>query len=509
MRSLKEKGSYDEVRFYNKELDMDIPIDPDAAKSEKKINRLMYSDDAIMRMISPMFNARVVAEYGLVVPKKSDLDDMYDEIADDIFVVNSEDYIEYCTPDVCPSCGQHHASDGCPQAERGFHSDTAQCHDCCRSEHIICAGHLTDEYGCGIEEHDHYNAAEDKDTNWEDARDYFKAHPSEDGTVWCNWELVDGSGNVPSVTCHLARYYECGGHTHTDSCRKTKYHWGDGSFREERPSGDDANIDGAPCDNSENKTSCTGYSCCKGHKIKRIYIKPKDAEEMIEDNYTKKIDELKKDVEKQTKKVDKAKGKKKPKQDDIDKEQDELTKLEQQLSSMVETRDLTYAFLEIIDDELGLGDKEDADAKKLANMEITNKFAARAAEQAGKPFVFEGEDPNVGFDDLGLVKYVYGQTLGDVTSYGDLYANGGFDFEHTYEDDTAGALLLYSYGSQKDKKYDPDNIYHVGISLGNGYMVHAAGSPAAAGKPGGSVKVSKVSAAVVLKIGIPKEEILN
>ena len=517
IKSLKKKGSYFEVRFYNKELDMDIPVDPELARSKNKVSRMIYSEEAILRIIEPVFNARVVAEYGLEVPKMKDLDDMYDDIAKDIFVIKSEEFIEYCTPDICPSCGNHHSSDGCPSVNQGSHSDTSLCHDCCRTTHMICEGHLSG-YECGCEEHDH--SGKDLD----DAFDYFMDNDSDVDTVWYNWKLTgktyERNGRITYYArCAKGGDGDCNGHRHSDGCRKTRYHWADGSFREERPGGGDSYIEGSPCDHTSAVDVCGGYSYCEGHKIKRIYIQPKELDEFIDDNYTKKIEKLEKEVAKKSKKLDKAKDKKKPDEEDIAEKEDELTDLEKKLDDLEQARDLTYNFLELIDDELGLGEEgEDADAKKLANMDISNLYAQKAAGQTGKPFVFEGEDPNVGFDDIGLVKYVYGQALNDVDSYKALASHGAFDFSHSYEDDREGALILYTYGVKKVNSqgvedysdvFDPENIYHVGISLGNGYMVHAAGAPAVGGKQGGRVRVSRVSADAVMKIGIPRQEVLG
>ena len=84
---------------------------------------------------------------------------------------------------------------------------------------------------------------------------------------------------------------------------------------------------------------------------------------------------------------------------------------------------------------------------------------AAALSLVGTPYQWGGTTP-AGFDCSGLVQYCYG--LGARTTYAQQALG-----THQYDVWNAPAGALYFYGSDSAP-------YHVGISLGNGTMVHAA-----------------------------------
>ena len=84
---------------------------------------------------------------------------------------------------------------------------------------------------------------------------------------------------------------------------------------------------------------------------------------------------------------------------------------------------------------------------------------AAALSLVGTPYQWGGTTPS-GFDCSGLVQYCYG--LGARTTYAQQALG-----THQYDVWNAPAGALYFYGSDSAP-------YHVGISLGNGTMVHAA-----------------------------------
>ena len=511
IKELKSKGDYYEVRFYNSELDMEIPIDPNISKSKNKINRMMYSDQAIYEMVDPIYEAILLNEEFEMTDMK-DMNDLYKEVTKDLFVLKSKEKIEYCSAE---PCNEYHASSNCPNKVSGYHSDTNDCKDCCRSSNDVCAGHF-EGYKCGIDEHDHHNDDFPDDPDQQatamDATYHFMAKSNRKvGDEWSGWRLIHVG--ACAVECVHGGDLECTGHTHDGGCEKYCYHWHDGSYSEDRPGGSDAYLE-YDCGALRNDVHCTGYNYCKGHKIKLIYFETKDVEKIISSYFDDRIKEAEKKVGDNEKQLEKQKNKKKPDEDKIDELEERLHDSQESVDSLKETKENCYAYLDVVRENLGLDDPDDDGMKYASAVNLQNKYAVKAREQVGKPFVFEGEDPDKGFDDIGLVKYVYGEKLNDVSSYVELAKCDAFDFEHTIEEDREGALILYTYGAatvdskgneKLDDLYDPENIYHVGISLGNGYMVHATGSPATKENKAGMVKVSKISQESVMKIGFPKE----
>ena len=98
------------------------------------------------------------------------------------------------------------------------------------------------------------------------------------------------------------------------------------------------------------------------------------------------------------------------------------------------------------------------DASKYDSSLYAGGIAA-ALSLVGTPYQWGGTTP-AGFDCSGLVQYCYG--LGARTTYAQQALG-----THQYDVWNAPAGALYFYGSDSAP-------YHVGISLGNGTMVHAA-----------------------------------
>lgn len=90
-----------------------------------------------------------------------------------------------------------------------------------------------------------------------------------------------------------------------------------------------------------------------------------------------------------------------------------------------------------------------------------------ALSMVGKPYVWAGADPAIGFDCSGLVYYVYKQLGYNIHRAGDGMAQDGDPVN--YADIRIGDILIFADNGTS-------SIQHVGIYIGDGMMVHARNS---------------------------------
>lgn len=106
----------------------------------------------------------------------------------------------------------------------------------------------------------------------------------------------------------------------------------------------------------------------------------------------------------------------------------------------------------------------------------SNELLAFAKKFVGTPYVWGGTSPS-GFDCSGFTQYVYRQFGIDVPRVSYQQASSGPRI--SIADAKAGDLVAWDNSSRND------GADHVGIYLGNGYVIHAP-------KPGDAVKISKI-----------------
>lgn len=95
---------------------------------------------------------------------------------------------------------------------------------------------------------------------------------------------------------------------------------------------------------------------------------------------------------------------------------------------------------------------------------VAMQVAELAVSMFGKPYVWAGKDPAIGFDCSGLVYYVYSVFGYTLHRTGDGQALDGDPV--SLEDIRPGDILVYADNNTT-------NIQHVGIYIGDGRMVHA------------------------------------
>lgn len=199
-------GNYHIVRLFNDITGSEIEL------SDTNILNSIYSPNEYLQIIEPLFHTIMLSKYNLE-PKKSDLEETYNDIWNNINKVSTEELpTEYCGSKC--SCGIVHADlSTCPNYEFKKHSSYT-CDKCCWSFYI-CKGHL---YCDG---HEHKDDCPDKCEN----KHY--CDKTEDNK--------EGKG-----------------------C-KTRYC-------------NDGKPMSSPCSNCEKHDACNGYYECKGHKVLAIRI---------------------------------------------------------------------------------------------------------------------------------------------------------------------------------------------------------------------------------------------
>ena len=133
-------STYNIVRFYSNTGTDDV-VEPTLAG----ISSVFPTNDELLNMIQPIFNAVVLMKYDLE-PTEAEAQALTEEIFSKLFTVTTETSVEYCgqdiktgegTPNQPHSCGSIHALSDCPNKITGTHGSYT-CDDCC---YYDCPGH--------------------------------------------------------------------------------------------------------------------------------------------------------------------------------------------------------------------------------------------------------------------------------------------------------------------------------------------------------------------------------
>lgn len=111
---------------------------------QNRISAEMPTDEQIINMIQPIFNAIILMDYDLN-PSEEEVQQLLKDIFDSLFVVTKTTSKEYCGQDldtgigtvITHSCGKIHALVTCPNKITGKHKKYT-CDDCC---YYYCSGH--------------------------------------------------------------------------------------------------------------------------------------------------------------------------------------------------------------------------------------------------------------------------------------------------------------------------------------------------------------------------------
>lgn len=140
-------NNYHIVRFYSNTGSGEV-IDPTLSG----IATVFPTNDELMNMIQPVFNAVILMEYDLE-PSEAEAQTLTEELFQKLFTVTTAITVEHCGQDLLTGegtvtihdCGSVHALSDCPNKVIGTHSSYT-CDDCC---YYWCPGH---EYDCGDED---------------------------------------------------------------------------------------------------------------------------------------------------------------------------------------------------------------------------------------------------------------------------------------------------------------------------------------------------------------------
>ena len=508
---VKNGGEFHEIRFYNGFTDTEIPLESSKiAENDAAIDRTMFSDTEYYEIIQPIFHTILLSKYDLS-PTEEQMNEVYNDIIEDMITLHSahtkgeEDensWIEFCGDtehypngtleseakdahtdchiDHNSGCNRELAMDNCLNMETCFHSNDefvngGGCEICCY-DYYTCVGH-PDELKCTIDEHGHDG------WSFSEAQDWYRNNIDGcwDGFLFHDWMVynIHTVGNKTHFTvtcCHEGCGQDCTGHTHEPwvnkddtGCYTTKYHcdaYDPNIYSKSNPR---VEIKGFICENAEHHSKCRGYKYCKGHKIEKIYLKAADKNKLIDKYFDNDINELK------------AK-------DEKDLTDDEKVKLKQ----LEEWREVAVEAIEILREKVGDEDKV-YDEKTFKDLKWESAEAKKAYDAIGTKYAYGGNDledtaqHEKGVDDVGLVCNVY--DLEEMHDYKSIMESCTL---YEYSEVKQGDIIFYAYDDTED------SVYHVGIALGNGFMVHCANS---GDPPIGGVKVSKVYKEAVYKVG--------
>lgn len=503
---VKNGGEFHEIRFYNGFTDTEIPLESSKiAENDAAIDRTMFSDTEYYEIIQPIFHTILLSKYDLS-PTEEQMNEVYNDIIEDMITLHSahtkgeEDensWIEFCgdtehypngtleseAKDAHTDCHIDHnsgchrvlAMDNCLNMETGFHANDefvngGGCEICCY-DYYTCVGHQGDLI-CGIQAHIHRQPS----THYE--RQYEAGVTDID-----NWHVRERTLNLDTgkyencvYDCVYLYGWDCRGHEHIEwrdatspGCYSTIYHCDPNDPNIYSKSNPRVEIKGFICENAEHHSKCRGYKYCKGHKIEKIYLKAADKNKLIDKYFDNDINELK------------AK-------DEKDLTDDEKVKLKQ----LEEWREVAVEAIEILREKVGDEDKV-YDEKTFKDLKWESAEAKKAYDAIGTKYAYGGNDledtaqHEKGVDDVGLVCNVY--DLEEMHDYKSIMESCTL---YEYSEVKQGDIIFYAYDDTED------SVYHVGIALGNGFMVHCANS---GDPPIGGVKVSKVYKEAVYKVG--------
>ena len=138
--------NYRIVRFYSNTGSKEV-IEPTLSG----ITSVFPTNDELLNMIQPIFNAVILMEYDLE-PTEAEAKTLTEESFDELFTIVTTETTEKCGQDLLTGegtvtidgCGSVHALSDCPKPLEGRHSSYT-CSDCC---YYYCPGH---EYTCDSE----------------------------------------------------------------------------------------------------------------------------------------------------------------------------------------------------------------------------------------------------------------------------------------------------------------------------------------------------------------------
>ena len=138
------RAKYDIVRFKS-----NISADETVSPTKDGIISVFPSNDEVINMIQPVFNAVILMEYDLE-PTEKQARDLVEKIFAKLFSVSTAKTTEYCGQDLLTgkgtvlashTCGEIHAKNDCPNKKTGTHKSYT-CDNCCT---MSCPGHAADD----------------------------------------------------------------------------------------------------------------------------------------------------------------------------------------------------------------------------------------------------------------------------------------------------------------------------------------------------------------------------
>jgi len=457
-------GNYEYVRFYNSIENIKVEL------TETNIINNIYSVDEYLESIEPIFHSIMLSEFQLQASER-DMKRVFGEIWDLLSVVTTEPLpTEYCNmtitnnPDGTYSITPEPDLDGfvhadlyggepCPNYDGvHFHTENENCSNpiCeCDYNYWNCLGHKSAYTYCGQNEHPQHTGACCSITPHT-----MCTHQACDAT----WPK-DASGNYIGNVCSLYHDHNVGGcnadncsgiHVHVDwvdanneGCYLTTYHNGVNG----------TGILWEPCSNSVKRFGCNGYFICEGHRILKLTIELENFGELLKKYFVDEIEQLQ--------------ALSNPTADE-----------QARLKELLDNYEICLEYQKILASEYGVGGGTVISLDGVTLTELT-EFACRFI---GKPYIWGGEDPNIGADCSGFVQYVYshfGISLPRVESQQVAYGTTIGSISEAQ----AGDLIFWSSDGTDS------GVYHVAIYLGNNKLLHASNS---APYPDGGIKVSNV-----------------
>lgn len=130
-------GEYHVVRFRTNLYE--TPRRPSVAA----ISKVFYTDDELINIIQPIFNAIALKDYELTLPE-GESDKILNELFNKLFRTDELSTLEYCGQSLedgigevvlCPECNEVHAYVNCPNHQYGVHSEYT-CSRCCMASEL-------------------------------------------------------------------------------------------------------------------------------------------------------------------------------------------------------------------------------------------------------------------------------------------------------------------------------------------------------------------------------------
>ena len=199
--------NYDIIRFFSAS-NIGVVVDPTLAG----ITSVFPSDDELINMLQPMFNAIIVMQYD-IEPTEAEAQTLLHTLFNGLFRATTATTIEWCGQALNDGsgvaeephryCGEIHALYDCPNIISGTHTDYT-CYSCC-DNYWICRGHEY-EPNCGYEEHEHDFFCYSTDENGDEVLSCGLVEHFHDP-----WLIDYDTGCYSTIYCSDTRmYYDCG-----------------------------------------------------------------------------------------------------------------------------------------------------------------------------------------------------------------------------------------------------------------------------------------------------------